>query len=247
MEWLPKLQNNAQWSDPIRPEELNEFVQHTKGIVATSNLENYELAVYRSQRIKDITAKTSSRKRIKTPHSGSLGMTKENAERLIAEKHQSELIAEQKKERNNFMRMWRIERDDMYAKGVAARKLQKERVKNIKELMKQNVIIPDEMLHPIEDPEATWKATNEVWIAEEAKKKEKRCEGIRGKEMNNIHQDEEEEEIDRLFITDVIGDKNLAQFIHGKSTQNSIQEQDDFIRFGIENDDDTVQNQVENR
>lgn len=58
----------------------------------------------------------------------------------------------------------------MYAKGVIARKKEKKRAKNVKELMRQNVSIPDHMLTPIEDSEATWKAIDLTWLAEEAKK-----------------------------------------------------------------------------
>ena len=42
----------------------------------------------------------------------------------------------------------------MYVKRVIARKKKKERVKNVKKLMKQNASISDHMLISIEDPEA---------------------------------------------------------------------------------------------
>ena len=74
------------------------------------------------------------------------------------------------KERRNYVAIWRREGKEMYAKGVIARKKEKKRAKNVKELMRQNVSIPDHMLTPIEDSEATWKAIDLTWLAEEAKK-----------------------------------------------------------------------------
>ena len=55
----------------------------------------------------------------------------------------------------NFMIIWRREAKKIYVKGMIARKKKKERVKNVKELMKQDVSIPDHMLISIEDSEAT--------------------------------------------------------------------------------------------
>ena len=71
----------------------------------------------------------------------------------------------------SFMKLWRIERDEMHVKGLAARKAERDRVKQLKEMQKMLGPIPIEMYGKIPDPEALWKATNEVWIAEEAKKR----------------------------------------------------------------------------
>ena len=50
----------------------------------------------------------------------------------------------------------------MHAKGVAARKAEKARIKQVKEMMKGLAPIPSELQIPIPDSEAEWKATNEV-------------------------------------------------------------------------------------
>ncbi len=42
----------------------------------------------------------------------------------------------------------------MHAKGVIARKNEKARIKQIKEMKKQDVFIPTELMTPIADPEA---------------------------------------------------------------------------------------------
>ena len=52
------------------------------------------------------------------------------------------------------MKMWRMERDEMHVKGVAARKQEKTRIKQVKELEKQQAFISIELLQPIPDPEA---------------------------------------------------------------------------------------------
>ena len=58
----------------------------------------------------------------------------------------------------------------MHAKGIAARKAEKARLKQMKEMMKGLALIFAELNIPIPDPEAEWKATNATWQAIEAKK-----------------------------------------------------------------------------
>jgi hypothetical protein len=83
-----------------------------------------------------------------------LRLTKEDAERAIAAKFQKEQNIEQKKINANFMKMWRMKRDEMHAKDVAARKAEKSRIKQVKEMTKNHLFIPVELLQPIHDPEA---------------------------------------------------------------------------------------------
>ena len=75
-----------------------------------------------------------------------------------------------KKENNNFMKLWRTERDEIHVKVMTARKAERDRVKRLKEMQKVLGAISVEMYEEIPDPESLWKATNEVSIAEEAKK-----------------------------------------------------------------------------
>ncbi len=60
----------------------------------------------------------------------------------------------------------------MHVKGVEARKAEKTRIKQLKELQKNINIIPDEMFQPIVDPEAAWKATDATWLAQQEAKKQ---------------------------------------------------------------------------
>lgn len=78
----------------------------------------------------------------------------------IAAKRRKEEALEKKQAENNFMKFWRMERDDLHMKRVAARKAKKARLKQVKELMKGYVPIPSELENPIHDPETAWKITN---------------------------------------------------------------------------------------
>ncbi len=53
-----------------------------------------------------------------------------------------------------------MERDEVHAKGIAARRAERARIKQLKELQKNINIISDEMFQPISDLEAEWKAIN---------------------------------------------------------------------------------------
>jgi hypothetical protein len=47
-----------------------------------------------------------------------------------------------------------MERDEMHTKGVAARKAEKARIKQVKEMTKNQLFISVELLQPIHDLEA---------------------------------------------------------------------------------------------
>ena len=81
---------------------------------------------------------------------------------LVAHYIQKDQEIEKKKENNNFMKLWRTERDEIHVKGVTARKAERDRVKRLKEIQKGPGAISVEMNEEIPDPEALWKATNEV-------------------------------------------------------------------------------------
>jgi hypothetical protein len=91
-----------------------------------------------------------------------LGLTKEDAEQAIIAKLQKEKDDEKKRVDAQFMKFWRMERDDVHAKGVAARKAEKARIKQVKEMTKNHLFIPVELLQPIHDLEVEWKRTNET-------------------------------------------------------------------------------------
>jgi hypothetical protein len=68
--------------------------------------------------------------------SDNLRLTKEDAEQAIIAKLQKEKDDEKKRVDAQFMRIWRMKRDEMHTKGVAARKAEKARIKQIKEMTK---------------------------------------------------------------------------------------------------------------
>lgn len=80
----------------------------------------------------------------------------------------------------------------MHVKGVVARKVEKARAKQLKEMTKTYNSIPHELFQPISDPEAEWKATNEVWIVEEAKKKAKKNSNVNPTNPTNDSEGEED-------------------------------------------------------
>ena len=180
-----------QWSDPIRAEEFKSFINNLKEVISNLLLKETKLKMWQKTRMKELHSKKISRKRLR-PVSGKLGLTKEDAEQALATKLQKEVDAEKKQIDNNFMKMWRMERDEMHVKGVAARKAEKTRAKQLKELMKIYNSIPHELFQPIPDPEAEWKATNEVWIIEEAKKKAKKNSSVNPTNATNDSEGEED-------------------------------------------------------
>jgi hypothetical protein len=61
----------------------------------------------------------------------------------------------------------------MHTQGVAARKDEKQRIKDLNQWIKTHKSSdppPPLLFQSIDDPEMKWKATNPTWIAEEAKK-----------------------------------------------------------------------------
>jgi hypothetical protein len=82
-----------------------------------------------------------------------LRLTKKDAKQAIAAKLQKEKDDEKKRVDAQFMRIWRMKRDEMHTKDVAARKVEKARIKQIKEMTKNHLFIPVELLQPIHDPE----------------------------------------------------------------------------------------------
>ncbi len=55
------------------------------------------------------------------------------------------------------MKFWRMKRDDVHAKNVIARKTEKARIKQIKEMTKSRLFISVELMQLIHDLEVEWK------------------------------------------------------------------------------------------
>ena len=75
IEWKEKIQDRTQWSDPIRGEELETFVENTRKVVTESTFKEFELEQHHKRRRDEFMAKANSRKRLK-PVGGVLGLTK---------------------------------------------------------------------------------------------------------------------------------------------------------------------------
>jgi hypothetical protein len=71
----------------------------------------------------------------------------------------------------------------------------------MKEMTKNHLFIPVELLQPIHDPEAEWKTTNEIWLTEQEKKDRK-------KKPRLEKSVDEEEDDDLEFIVDKFSDEN---------------------------------------
>ena len=140
------------WSDPARAGEFDSFIAGTKEIISKSILGEAELEMYQQQRTIQLNSRRISRKRLR-PEIGILGITAEDAKQAIAMKLQKNQEIKKKKEKNIFMKLWRTERDEIYVKGVTARKTERDRVKRLKEMQKGLGAISVEMYEEIPDPE----------------------------------------------------------------------------------------------
>ena len=118
------------------------------------------------------------------------------------------------------MRMWRMERDDLLAKGKITRTEEKARLKRIKDCTKRGVQVPDEDATSIVDPEVEWKASNSIWLAEEARKAK-----AKSKHQISVNQHEDEEE-DVDFIIDTIGDSKLRDAVLANDAFVAVEETD---------------------
>ena len=243
-EWGPKIQRNMQWSDPIRADEFTSFIDNTKEVITTSIFQERELQMWHERRTHELQAKKNTRKRLKPDQSGRLGLTKEDADIALAAKLQKKAELEKKRADRNFMKMWRMERDEMHAKGVAARKQEKARIKQVKEFEKQQVFISVELLHPIHDPEAEWKATNQTWIAEENKKQMAKNSKNGMPVMTNHIEEKEDEEAEEENITFIVDNQannqtnNQTQLINN----DAFQLQKDFMHFDDEKNEKNERN-----
>jgi hypothetical protein len=256
-QWLPKIQNHTQWSDPIREKELNQFMNCTKEVVAESSFNDFELSLHHKRRNDELTHKLISRRRLKPNwYAGSnVRLTKQDALRAIAEKKVKENETKKKKSHNQFMKIWRMERDTQHKLRLLARKMKKARLKRVKEFRKQGQghLLSTENLTIIEDPEAVWKATDPIWKEEEVRKQQLKMKSKISMKKNEEDGDEgdgderdedEQEDEDIIFIEDTVGDRNLASFLKKdiEKFTNSIEGQLDYVPFDSEDD---VQQQLE--
>lgn len=133
--------------------------------------------------------------------------------------------------RENYLKIWRRERDEVHRKGVDARKDEAIRIKKIKDLTKQKAYIPIELTIPIIDPEAEWKASDVTWKEIEAEKAKKKGKGKR----KSVEDNNDEEDKDIAFVLDSTGNEAYKSFIHGKD---AFGRQEDFVSLEMEDEND---------
>ena len=154
-----------------------------------------------------------------------LDLIKEDALRMMNEKQRKKTEIEKKKKHNNFMRLWRMKRNDIHAKNVIARKNEKIWIKRVKKLIKQNFSVFIEDLVVINDSEVEWKANNDIWKQKEVRK-------LRLKIEKNESDDENEND-EIIFLIDSIDDIQMTRI----SRVDDISKQSDFITFeDVENE-----------
>ena len=147
---------------------------------------------------------------------------KKTAKTVIAEKLRNEKDTTKKREIVNFMKMWWMKRDEIQKKSVIARKDERTRLKRVKELMKQNIMISNDLVRLIVDSKVEWKTINEVWQTEKTRKTVKKRKTRMKSQMNNIvEQRKENEENNEIEDTEFIFNHDF------------MKTQDDFISFDM--------------
>lgn len=138
-------------------------------MITKASFNEYELKLHNKRRNDDMLQKTTSRKRLKIDQSN-VEFIKKDKLKMKTEKNRKNEEIQKKKECNNIMIIWKNDRDVVHDINLEARKNEKARVKRVKNLIKQGVIISDDLLILILDPETEWKTTNAIWKKVKAKK-----------------------------------------------------------------------------
>ncbi len=67
-----------------------------------------------------------------------------------------------------------MKRDEMHVKKIAIRRVEKARIKQVKELQKNINIIWNEMFQSVSNLEIEWNTTNLIWLTQQAVEQNKR-------------------------------------------------------------------------
>jgi hypothetical protein len=132
-QWNEKIQKFMQWSDSLRANEFNEFLAHSKEIFANQLVKETKLKMWQAKRRDKIKNRIISRKRLRIKID-QMRLIKEDAKLAMIEKLNREKVLKQKKMNANFMRMWRMKRDEVPKKDIEARKIEKAHLKQINAL-----------------------------------------------------------------------------------------------------------------
>ncbi len=114
-QWNEKIQKFMQWSDSLRVKKVNEFITHSKEIFANQLVKETKLKMWQAKRRDEMKSRIISRKRlwIKIDQ---MKLIKKDAKFAMIEKLNQEKILKQKKMNANFMRIWRMKRNEMQKK-----------------------------------------------------------------------------------------------------------------------------------
>ncbi len=216
-----KIVRNTQWSDLTDDQQFNDLMKKISKMIFKTLIEKRKFKIYRQNRLKNLQSKKLARKRVRSV-SSNLRLIKKNAKRVITEKLQKEKETKKRKLDVNFMRIWRMKRDEMHAKKVAIRRIEKARVKQLKKLQKNINIISNEMFQSIHDLEIKWKTTNLIWLTQQEVKKNK-------SKRSRVRKDDDDEEM--KFQINLFQSSFLTE---------------NFISFEEDNDDDEIARHTRN-
>jgi hypothetical protein len=212
--WDLKIADNMQWSDSVREEEFRDFIDSIKQMIVNLFFKETKLQMWQTTRQKKLNRKKFFRKRLRF-ETDNLRLIKENAKRVIIAKLQKEKSDEKKRIDDQFMKIWRMKRDEMHTKNVVVRKAEKACIKQIKEMTKNHFFIFVELLQLIHDLEIEWKRINEIWLVEQEKKNRKKK-----SRLEKSIEDEENDDDDIEFVI------------------NKFDDEEDFIAFEDENENE---------
>jgi hypothetical protein len=190
--WDFKIARNTQWSDSTNAQKFQNFQRKISEVIVSTLVDKTKLHMYRQRRAKELNNKTFFRKRLRAS-SNNLKLTKKNANQVIIAKLQKNREIKKKWTDVQFMKFWRMKKNDVHVKKVTARKVKKTRIKQMKKMTKNHIFIFIELLQFIHDLEAEWKTTNSTWlIQKEVKKFKKKKSRVK---RNDDHDDDEEMKI----------------------------------------------------
>ncbi len=146
--WDLKIADNMQWNDCVREEEFRDFINSTKKMIINSLFKETKLQMWQTTRQKKLNRKKFFRKRLRFEidnltltlreceacwfETNNSRLIKENAKQVIIAKLQKEKNNEKKRVNAQFMKFWRMKRNDVHAKNVVVHKTKKARIKQIK-------------------------------------------------------------------------------------------------------------------
>ena len=122
------------------------------------------------------------------------GLTARDAQLIIEAKQRKAETAEAKRQQKARDKIWRDEKKAKYREGVEARKLERQRKKQVKEFVEAKQPVPPALLVPIPDSE-------KIWLAEQEQLESQL------QELQRQRQQDDDEEV--IFTIDTVGDQSF--------------------------------------